>query len=525
MEAIIYLLLIALAVYLIYLLVVYVVAPIAGVLSVAALVIGVGYAFIVSIVSFYKSLSAHKNPYTTYIDEDTESSTGVRHSYFFGPGYHQINVTVRDAFSEQKRRVDDLTEWMNGVKNKLSKWYLAMWVWLFYIIAYLCTFIFGFAWVAVFSTVLFTVIFSGMCIFYVFFTLLWFIDRCILAFKSVHCRCGNCKRISIVPAFVCPSCGMEHKKLTPGAYGIFNRKCVCGKKLPTTFINGRSMLKATCPFCATELAASDARQFGIQIVGGVSSGKTTLLAAFWHEYLTALNKVRSISCAAIPENAFSELEYLFQNGGSTSTTETNANMYSLIHKISGETPIQLTIYDIAGEAFSSHRNDIQQQQFMYCEGIILIIDPTARPMDVSETISSFIHDFSGMKGKRSTRIFDVPVAVIISKSDLFKREIGLPKIMATHSSNAQQYADADGVIGVDHTRCGICRDFLENHGFNNVLNVIDSEFANVQFYPVSAMGHPSAPGLKYEPWGVVEPIIWLLHQSGDLFQNILSALK
>jgi len=35
-----------------------------------------------------------------------------------------------------------------------------------------------------------------------------------------------------------------------------------------------------------ELAASDAQQFGIQLIGGISTGKTTYLAAFWHEYLS-----------------------------------------------------------------------------------------------------------------------------------------------------------------------------------------------------------------------------------------------
>ncbi len=519
-----YLILAILVIVVIYLLV-YVIASISGILSVAALIIGVGYAFIVSIMSFFKSLVEHKSPYTTYVDKNPDNSSGVRRSYFLGPGYHQISVTVKDAFAEQKRRVDDLTTCMDGAKAKLSgKWYILMWLWLFYFIAYLCTFVLGFTWMAVFSTILFSVIFVGMCVFYVFFTLLWGIDRLILAAKSVQSRCAHCKRVSVVPVFICSNCGMEQRKLTPGPYGIFHRKCVCEEQLPTTFINGRSLLKAACPFCAADLEASDARQFGIQLVGGVSTGKTTFLAAFWHEYLERVKRMPGVSITASPEYAFAELEYWFKNGDSSATTETNANMYSLIHKYGDKTPIQMTIYDIAGEAFTSLANDIQQQQFQYCEGIVFVIDPTANPVHVSETVSSFIHEFVGLKGSHSMKTSDVPVAVMITKADLHKRDIGLPKIRATFASSAQKYADTDGNTSLELVRNGMCRDFLEDHGFGNAVNLIDAEFSRVQYYAVSAMGHPATAGQKYESWGVLEPIAWLMQQQGEVFQDVVSWL-
>jgi GTPase SAR1 family protein len=314
---------------------------------------------------------------------------------------------------------------------------------------------------------------------------------------------------------------MEHKKLTPGAYGIIARKCTCGKRLATTYFNGRSAYKAICPFCTSELATSDAKQFGVQLVGGVSTGKTTFLAAFWHEYLARVKKLGGLSIIAIPENAFDELEYWFQNGDSSSTTETNANMYSLIHKPSGEIPIQMTIYDIAGEAFASLGSDVQQQQFQYCEGIVFVVDPTSSPTDVSEIVSNFIGEFSSLKGKSSRKVSAVPVVVLISKADLYKRDIGLPKIKAIHSANPQKYADSDGNVSIELTRYAICREFLENRGFSNTVNLIEGEFTNIQYFAASAMGHSPKPGEKYEPWGVLEPIIWLLQQSTIDFQDLL----
>jgi len=509
---------------LIYLLVIYVIIPIAAVLLTIILTIGLGYAFITSIRSFMTSLINHKNPYTTYVDKSLDALPGTKRNYFFGPGYHQIAITVKEAFKLQNNHLAALKAWKDRQMHTRGESYSVVVIWIFYYAALFCTFVLGFAWMAVFSILLSVVLVTGMCGFYIYFMSLWGVDRLLLMYKSIQSRCPHCKRISVVPVFVCPDCGMEHKKLTPGPYGILKRKCSCDTCLSTTYFNGRSEYKAICPFCATDLAASDAQQYGIQLVGGVSSGKTTFLAAFWHEYQARLKSVKSISVTATPGNAFAELEYWFQNGDSSATTETNAKMYSLIHTSADKTPVQMTIYDIAGEAFTSLSSDIQQQQFKYCEGIVFVVDPTAKPNDVAETISSFIQKFAGLKGKSSRRVSDVPVAVMISKADLYKGDIGLPKVKAIHHTNAQKYADAAGNVSMELTRNGVCRKFLENNGFGNTLNLIDSEFTLVQYYAVSAMGHSAVPGRKYEPWGVMEPIIWLQRQSGAMFQDVLSAL-
>lgn len=508
--------------YIVFYLVVYIIAPISGVLLAVSLVLGVSYALYVSIRSFGNSFIGHLRPYTTYVDKTSDAPSGVRRSYFFGPGYHQIAITVQDAFSGQKNHLDDLTDWKDILTE--NEWYISMWVWIFYIAAYSCTFVFGFLWMVIFSIALSSIIFVGMCGFYAFFTLLWSADRLTLAIKSIQSRCANCKRISIVPVFSCPDCGTEHRNLTPGPYGIINRKCSCGKQLSTTFFNGRSALTASCPFCVTELAASDARQFGIQLVGGVSAGKTTLLAAFWHMYLERLKTLYYMTYKVFPVDAFAELEYWYQQGLSSSTTETNANMYSIVHKSAEETTYQLTVYDIAGEAFTVDYGQ-QQLQFQYCEGIIFVIDPTAAPNSANETISSFINNFKGLKGKHSAIMSDIPVAVIISKADLYKREIGLPKIKARYKSNPDEYLNTEGSSSIGLVKNGMCKEFLENHGFANVINLIDGEFNNAQYFPVSAMGHTAVSGQPYEPWGVMEPVMWILKHADVSFNETIKHLQ
>jgi len=513
----------AILIYLAYLLIRYVIAPIAGVFGIGSLIIGVGYALIISLYGFGKSLAEHINPYTTYVDNNMNIPSGVRRSYFFGPGFHQIGITVKDAFIALKEQSDKITDFRK--RNSYRPWYIKIWIWIFYIVAFAAIYIFGFAWMTFFSAVLAAIITGGMLIFYLMFSVLWGTDRTMLAVKSIQCRCPNCKRISVVPFFVCHNCGTEHKKLTPGPYGVFHIKCSCNTRLPTTFLNGRSKLKAICPFCATELAASNARQYGLQLIGGVSAGKTTFLAAFWHLYLEQLKKLRYVSGELFPVDLFNELEHWYQQGLSSSTTETNANMYSIIHKRENETPYQLTIYDIAGEAFSNLSGSIQQQQFKYSKGLIFVVDPTALPKNVSDTFASFISEFKGLKGKHSVKISDIPTAVIISKADLYEQEIGLSVIRERYKSNPGEFSEAGTGSGINNTRNRVCRDFLINHKYENVLNLLEGEFSNIQYYSVSAMGHTAAMGQSYKPWGVMEPIMWLLSYTDASFNEIVMHLQ
>jgi len=509
----------AIVIGILYLLIRYVLPAIA----IPTLVIGVGYALVMSIYSFGKSLIEHINPYTTFVDRNKDIPAGIRRNYFFGPGFHQIKVTVIDAFITLREQAEKITNFRR--RNSYRPWYIKMWIWVFFIAAFISAYVFGFAWMSLFSIALAGVITGGMILFYTMFTLLWTADRIMLAVKSIQSRCANCKRISVVPVFICPGCGTEHKKLTPGPYGVFHIKCGCGAMLPTTFINGRSKLKAICPYCATELAASNARQYGIQLVGGVSAGKTTFLAAFWHMYFERLDKLSYVSINVFPGDAFNGLERWYQEGLSSATSETNANMYSVIHKRNDKIPYQLTIYDIAGEAFTRLSGSTQQQQFKYCEGILFVVDPTASPRDVNDTFSGFISEFKGLKGRHSVKMSGIPIAVIISKADLCIGEIGLSVINDRYKSNPSEFSEAGAQGSLDLTRNGVCREFLMNHKYDNVLNLLDGEFSKVQYFPVSAMGHMAASGQAYQPWGVLEPVMWLLGYTDSSFNEIISRLR
>jgi len=489
--------LVVLGIYLLYLLIRYVIIPISGVVLVITAAIGVLYALFISLKSFIKSLIENINPYNTYIDKSKNAIKGINRNYFFGPGYHQVIETVKGTFSHIKDELDNLVDLKD---DKMTyKWYFDMWIWIFFVLAYGCICAFGFVWAAVFSVILISIIFVVMCVFFTFFSLLWFSDRITLMIKSIYSRCGECKKISVVPLFLCPNqgCGFEHKNLTPGPYGIFYRKCNCKKLIPTTIYNGRSRLQAFCPYCNAELANSGANHFGIQLVGGTSAGKTTFLAAFLHIYPNLLKTTKKIQYEKFPEKDFNELENWFQKGFSSSTSNTNAAMYSIIKKQGRKVPYQLTIYDIAGEAFRDLGNNRQQLQFEYCDIILFIIDPTANPNSINEDFSTFISEFKRLKGLHSNRKSKITIAVIISKADLFKSELDINR-----SENGNNE---------------VCINFLQKKGFGNLLNLIESEFFEAKYFAVSAMGHKPISGEPYQPWGVEEVAKWIKKHSNKYF--------
>lgn len=145
-------------------------------------------------------------------------------------------------------------------------------------------------------------------------------------------------------------------------------------------------------------------------------------------------------------------------------------------------------------------------------GVVIVIDPTASPELNVDTVSGFVSEFKQLKGIHSSQLAQIPVAVIISKADLFKRELGVPKIKSIYNQAIKTSETSD--ITLNSVRNEVCRNFLLSHGFDGILNMIDSEFGNTQFFPVSAMGHEAEEASPYEPWGVIEPISWLIQQAG-----------
>jgi hypothetical protein len=319
-------------------------------------------------------------------------------------------------------------------------------------------------------------------------------------------------------------------------------RCECGHFMASSVLTGRSQISAVCPSCNTDLAAANAKQFSVQLVGGNTSGKTAFLAAFQHLYLGNTFGIKNLTVYGKPQEYFDNLESMFTGGQTQPSPATTVLTYSFLHKIKRTGKHNLVIYDIPDEVVLNGAYERNPRNLGFTDGIIIIVDPLSVAVvrdeclksgnknevdnystdDVNEVIIEFVHQFSSITGRAAKRQVDVPVAIMINKTDLkvVKREIGLPKIKATFGANPSAYRNDIAIA-----RNEICRAYLEKLGFDNALNNLDGIFSNVSYFPISAMGHLSQNGVPFEPFGVVEPIRWITQDAKSDIYNILKNVQ
>lgn len=488
--------------------------------------------------NYISSIIENINPYDYYEDNSPHKQKfAARRNYFFGPGYAQLSKVIDDAWNYIWTSIDTLfnipTDLAEAIDFPVIKQVLWLECWLFAVCAavticvFVCliTFLLG----VTFATVL-TIV---MAVILVLFSAIWLIDRVYLQCKSIRTNCPVDHTRAVIPMFECPGCGNTHDKLVPGPYGIWHRECTCGTILPTTFFLGRSKLKALCPLCGTELAASDTQQISFSLVGGTSSGKTMLLTAFYHEFFSKLDKNGSVSyeIPKIHEAMFENLSDWYSGVPCPATVVSHTSeMYSIILKSDlFDVAKQFSIYDIAGESFEdpTMANMLPQKQMRDSDGVIITIDPLSA-MAMRESAQSLGDDTRNYSTTEAATIISnfatylkavltnssiktksqKPVSVVITKADLSS----VSRRISYHKIKIIMKQQPDAFRNFDEARDTICREFLLDIGLMGAVQAIEAGFADVHYFPVSAMGH-AENGEEYEPEHVIEPFSWLIERA------------
>ena len=527
MEVIIGVILVVLAIYLV---VKYVIPAIVAVSGIAAVIIA-GVAVIVGFISAVSNyFSAIKNNLNFLHWEWEKDDEPARRSYFFGPGYAQLFATIKSAFelnAASGSKISATGKNFKGVSTGIWGAAKAIGGFIYTVVGYICVYVIGMILCAVLGLIHGSITTVFMILSYVIFTIVWIIDRIYLLKNKIRSDCPPCHSRFLIPTFMCPDCGAMHKKLVPGPYGIWKHKCTCGKKIPATFLNGRSKLEAFCPDCGSPLVASDARPVVFQLVGGSKAGKTVYLSAFFHEYLQKLSSNKNLEFTITDQYQpfFDELEEWYNGIDCPATAQLNSQMYPLLIDSSLGVKRQFSIYDIAGEMFDGFTADteIQQQQFHYCDGLLFLIDPFSSgnlrtnkinagedisdfsDMAVEDVATNFINYLIRTGHAKANSRCNIPIAILIAKADIkeVKREIGPAKISNIFRNNTEQYGT------YENARDSICRQFLVDIGLSATVDNLETQFSNLHYFPVSAMGH-SADGTPYEPWGIMEAVEWML---------------
>lgn len=464
-------------------------------------------------------------------------------SYFFEKGYKDVWNTIKGAW---KRNFQSIEKYKNNIKvaRGQSKAKLIYKLVLNFS-AMIAVLIFGSIITLTISIINLVILLAFMMLVYIGLSIIWVADRTYLMKNKIFTACHECKEKSLIPTYICPSCGAKHSNLTPGVYGILKRTCkgtdsdsFCGEKLPTTFFNGRKNLEAVCTSCDNPLTDHETVPICIPIVGGRSVGKTAFITAFSRDFIEEVAPSKGWE-TEIYNNAKSDIYNEIIRDYSTGTTrmterhkdinKTSSVSFSFFIKGKEFNPERLVhVYDIAGEVFTDNSENEIQKQYEYCQGIVLIIDPFSIPSlryrlesklepndiggisktDIGVIVDSFLNKLREVTGLSDKKMSNVPLAVVITKIDSagLMDEIGdtaIKRLMSQKPDVFTNYQDAQEYL---------CRQFLKENNMENFLNNIDLKFKNNRFFACSAIGHTRDKG-RYNPTGVMQPMEWLFRNA------------
>lgn len=339
------------------------------------------------------------------------------------------------------------------------------------------------------------------------------------------CPHAGCYRRIALPIYVCPSCGVQHKQLIPGSYGTLRRRCQCGLLLPTMFLVGRHRLPSLCPHphCLRPLssATGTARNLHFPIVGGPTTGKSSLLTAIMAELSEAARsgRVQLAFPEKKDERLFAASREAFASGQLVAKTAEYSPTAFLAAITDGRGKRALVYsYDAAGELYQGMDELHGQQYYAYLHGILLVVDPYSlpqardeasgdraaaarpsaeQPEAVYERMVDTLRGFSGQTGH-----LPHPLAVVLTKVDV----LGGP---------AKLQAEGGGQKGGEAATSESVKTWLERHGAGNLVRTIHKDFADVKYFACSALGRlPDGTQQPFVPIAVLAPFAWLLGHYG-----------
>lgn len=453
-------------------------------------------------------------------------------SYFFGKGYRDLGNTIADSWR------------LNWESAKQFGWkfkeYWAQKGWHYFMaagagFAAFSVVFFGTLFFLALSVIHITVLGIFFLLIYLTFTLIWGIDKLYRVKNKIFTACPACHHKAELPVYLCPKCNAAHTNLIPNSYGIIKRTCNCGEKLPTSFLNGRSKLKAKCSHCGHGIETEETTPICIPIVGGPSVGKTCCLLAATRALLEDIAPKNSWETPFLNqqnEDMYNRAIRDFNNGVvPAKTTELTPTAFNFFIKSKKWSPAKiLYFYDAAGEAFHNSSELLSHRFYGYLHGFLFIIDPFSIPELLNEyednlklhgdeirPSDTMLEDaFDTMlinleknhKIKRDEQV-NKPCAVVINKIDAFDLEdrIGCKAVkdyMVQHP-DIKDFKEAEDIL---------CKEQLKLWGLGNFLRKLDQKFKWYRFYTCSALGRlPGNNHKGFKPFRVIEPLTWLLGES------------
>lgn len=200
-------------------------------------------------------------------------------------------------------------------------------------------------------------------------------------------KCPECYEPTTLPSFECPNsgCANVHRDVRPGRLGVFVRRCGCGGAMPTMVIRSSlAKLQAKCPSCNAALTAGagSRRTIQVPVFGTTASGKTRFMLA---ATVALGDKLRSQSGTLSGTSPTSQgqldnaRQLIAQRANTVKTDAKLPQAFGLIAEPSGGRPVELHLYDAAGELFDTWDSTANLRYLQSAEGLVFVIDPLTTP--------------------------------------------------------------------------------------------------------------------------------------------------
>lgn len=406
--------------------------------------------------------------------------------------------------------------------------------------------LFGTVWFLALSAihiVILSLVFSAI---YVSFSCLWLVERSYVFLRGIFVVCPYCHKKYDLPYFLCPNDGALHTRLIPSSYGILKRRCLCGQKLPTSFLNGRnnmtdskgnSVARCPNPDCSRGLSQdmTGNTPICIPIIGGPSVGKTCYLFAATHAFLKDV----------VPKNFWSSrfpneqnkdlyervLENFNQGVVPAKTVELTPTAFNFLIGSNQWSPEKIVyLYDAAGEAFQSSDDLVNHKFYGFLHGFLFIIDPFSIPellneyednygvygtqimpseLMLEDCFNTMIINLERNHNIKRDQQINKPCAIVINKIDAFDLEDRIGK-----SAARKVMIRNPKIKTMDEAVDALCDELFHEWGLGNFLRSVKHKFKKYRFFTCSSLGHtPDNTGKAFQPERVTEPLMWLLGQA------------
>jgi hypothetical protein len=199
----------------------------------------------------------------------------------------------------------------------------------------------------------------------------------------------------------------------------------------------------------------------------------------------------------------------------------------------GRSNLLVNVFDYSGEVAQgilASLSEAQRRRALKADGYLFFLDPTAGRDIQEEALNRFRRDLRVIERVKADRALRAPVALCISKIDLLAEHSPAPPAFVEHFHNKLREIDPGGQnisFATIAARSELARQLREViwPGWNIERLIHDLFGGRYMYFPLTPVNLDTPPGVSptdlanrtIDPFGIVEPLVWLLHMNGYRF--------